>query len=247
MGEYERDGATIYYEDTAGPGFPLLLLVPGGLNSSIPFWTRMPINPIELFADEYRVIAMDQRNAGRSRGPLPLTNTWGAYADDQLGLMDHLGIERFLAIGCCIGCSFILKLIEQAPQRVVAGVMMQPIGSDETNPGFFGPRMYRDWGQALAAERDDVNADDVDQFGQDMFEHEFVISVPRAFLPTVQVPLLVLPGNDQAHPTGIGLEAARLLPRSELLERWKDDEVVPQTVERMRQFLHTHTPSVERA
>ena len=47
---------------------------------------------------------MDQRNAGRSRGPLPLEDPWGAFVGDQLGLMDHLGIDRFLVIGCCTLC-----------------------------------------------------------------------------------------------------------------------------------------------
>lgn len=103
----------------------------------------------------------------------------GAYADDQLGLLDHLGIDRFLVIGCCIGCSFILKLVERVPERVVAGVLMQPIGLDETNPGFFNPRIYQQWGADLAARRDDISADDVEPFGVSMWDHEFVISVPR--------------------------------------------------------------------
>src|SRR6266567_7208634 len=134
MAKYQRGDVSIYFEEH-GSGFPLLLLSPGALNSTIGFWSRMPFNPLEEFQSEYRVVAMDQRNAGRSSGPLPVDDPWGGYADDQLGLMDHLGIERFLVLGCCIGCSFILKLIERAPARVVAGVMEQPIGSDETNPG----------------------------------------------------------------------------------------------------------------
>jgi hypothetical protein len=28
---------------------------------------------------------------------------WDAYADDHLGLMDHLGISEFLVLGFCIG------------------------------------------------------------------------------------------------------------------------------------------------
>jgi pimeloyl-ACP methyl ester carboxylesterase len=42
--------------------------------------------------------------------------------------MDHLGIGRFLAFGCCIGGPFILKLCELAPERVVAAVLEQPAG-----------------------------------------------------------------------------------------------------------------------
>jgi pimeloyl-ACP methyl ester carboxylesterase len=244
MSLYQRGDVSIYYEEH-GSGFPLLLLSPGGLNSTIDFWSRMPFNPLEVFAGEYRVIAMDQRNAGRrSRGPLPIDDPWGGYASDQLGLMDHLGISGFLTIGCCIGCSFILKLIERAPERVVAGVLLQPIGSDETNPGVFGPRIYTEWGEELTKQRPDVSMDDVRTFGQRMFAGDFVFSIPREFLATIRNPLLVMPGNDPAHPTGVGLEVARRLPNAELVEQWKAPaEIVPRTIERIREFLRAHTPS----
>src|SRR5439155_21149994 len=64
----ERGGASIYYEEY-GSGDPLLLLAPGGLNSSIQFWARMPLNPLDAFKDEFRIIAMDQRTPGRTPAP----------------------------------------------------------------------------------------------------------------------------------------------------------------------------------
>ena len=48
MAVYERDGASLYYEER-GAGFPLLLIAPGGMNSTVDFWGRMPINPVEIF------------------------------------------------------------------------------------------------------------------------------------------------------------------------------------------------------
>ncbi|HEY3059014.1 MAG TPA: alpha/beta hydrolase [Chloroflexota bacterium] len=248
MAIFERDGVALYYEEH-GSGFPLLLIAPGGMNSTVDFWARMPINPVELFPSEFHVIAMDQRNAGRSSGPLPLDDPWGAHVGDQLALMDHLGIERFLAVGCCIGCSYILKIVEVAPSRLIAGVMMQPIGKDETNPGVFGERIYKQWCEDLAAKRTDISPADITTFGHRMWEdHEFIISVPREFLPTVRTPLLVLPGNDPAHPIGVGREVARLLPNSEIFDKaWREPDIVPETVERMRSFLHAHTPSLETA
>jgi pimeloyl-ACP methyl ester carboxylesterase len=240
---HQRGDVSIYYEEH-GSGFPLLLLAPGGLNSAVDFWGRMPFNPIEAFKGEFHIVAMDQRNAGRSTGPLPVEDPWGAYADDQLRLMDDLGIREFLAMGCCIGCSFILKLIQRAPERVVAGVLEQPIGKDHTNPGVFGPRIYTEWGENLVKKRGDISMEDVTRFGDRMFGEDFVISVPRDFLPAVETPLLVMPGLDPAHPTGVGLEVARLLPRSELLENWREPpDVVPRTIERVREFLRAHTPS----
>jgi pimeloyl-ACP methyl ester carboxylesterase len=99
----------IHYEET-GSGFPLLLIAGGGLNSTISFFTgNAPFNAIDEFKNEYRCITMDLRNAegGQSSGPLDIDRPWDAYADDQLGLMDHLGIKEFLVMGFCIGGPFI--------------------------------------------------------------------------------------------------------------------------------------------
>ena len=40
--------------------------------------------------------------------------------------MDHLGIREFMVLACCIGGPFVLKLMERASDRVVAGVLCQP-------------------------------------------------------------------------------------------------------------------------
>ena len=98
---YEKGDVCIHYEET-GSGFPLLLIPGGGLNSTIGFFTgNAPFNPIEEFQGEYRVIAADLRNAngGESSGPLAIDRPWDAYADDQLSVMDHLGIGEFMVMG----------------------------------------------------------------------------------------------------------------------------------------------------
>src|ERR1700682_3800391 len=164
MPTIQRGDATIYYEER-GSGPPLLLLAPGGLNSTVDFWSRMPLNPLDAFSNDFRVIAMDQRNAGRSSGPLETDDPWKMYADDQLAVLDHLGVDQFIAIGCCIGCSFIFQVMEQAPQRLVAGVPMQPIGHDETNAGVFGPDMWTPWGQNLIDKSAQFSMDELNAFG----------------------------------------------------------------------------------
>src|SRR5215831_9940600 len=98
MSFYEKGRVRIYYEEH-GKGFPLLVIPGGGLNSTIAALAS-PFNPMEVLSNEYRCITSDLRNAnmGQSSGPLEIDRPWDAYTDDHLGLMDHLGIDKFMVI-----------------------------------------------------------------------------------------------------------------------------------------------------
>src|SRR6201990_1450595 len=137
VGFYEKGNVRIRYAET-GSGFPLLATPGGGLNSAIAVWARAVINIPEEFRQDFRVITMDQRNAtgGESTGPVPVDDPWGAFASDQLGVMDHLGIDKFGFFGNCIGRPFAMKLIERAPGRVTAAVLSQPVGHGPANPDY---------------------------------------------------------------------------------------------------------------
>lgn len=86
------------------------------MHSRISSWATASFNAMEEFQYAFRCLTMDQRNAngGESSGPISIDDPWGAFAEDQLGLMDHLGIREFLVLGCCIGGPFVLKLMERA-------------------------------------------------------------------------------------------------------------------------------------
>src|ERR1700733_16031191 len=96
---YEKGSVRIRY-DEAGSGFPLLLIAVGGLNSEMAGLATSPFNPIEEFKGEYRCIAADLRNAndGQSSGPLEIDRPWDSYTDDHLGVIDHLGIGKFMVM-----------------------------------------------------------------------------------------------------------------------------------------------------
>src|SRR6201985_1750469 len=135
VGFYEKGTLRIRYAEI-GSGFPLLATPGGGLNSCIAVWSRAVINIPEEFKNDFRVITMDQRNAtgGESTGPVAVNDPWGAFADDQLGVMDHLGIDKFFFFGNCIGGPFAMKLMERAPQRVTAAILSQPVGHNPAKP-----------------------------------------------------------------------------------------------------------------
>ena len=125
------DGATIHYE-VFGSGFPLLLIAPGGVSSEISIWSRSAINPIQAYAENFTVIAMDQRHAGTSLAPMrPFS--YDQCNGDQLAVLDALGFERAHVMGGCIGCAHIWNLVENAPERIVAAVTQDPVGLDDTN------------------------------------------------------------------------------------------------------------------
>src|SRR5258708_21525952 len=128
---YEKGATRLYYEE-AGSGFPLLVIPGGGLNATIAYLTgSAPFDPMSVLSDTYRCITFDLRNAngGQSSGPLEIDRPWDAHTDDQLGLLDHLGIKECLVLGLCIGGPFIWNLLKRAPERVVAAVLAQPSGS----------------------------------------------------------------------------------------------------------------------
>jgi hypothetical protein len=241
MPQFDRDGTSIYYEEH-GDGFPLLLIAPGGMNSTVDMWERAAVNPLALYGDDFRLIAMDQRNAGRSTGPLDVADPWGSYALDQLGLLDHLGIDSFHVMGCCIGGSYILKLLEVAPTRVTSAVLEQPIGVVDANAHLFA-EMWRGWAGNLIDGRPDLDAGTLEAFGTKMWDGDFVVSVPPELVKSCSTPLLVLPGVDDFHPTATGREIAALALHGEVLEPWKDTpEHVEAAGEAVRRFLLGHTP-----
>jgi pimeloyl-ACP methyl ester carboxylesterase len=241
MPHFDFDSTSIYFEDH-GSGFPVLLIAPGAMESTVEMWDNATINPLALYQDDFRLIAMDQRNAGRSFGPLEISDPWGEYARDQLALLDYLGIDQFHVMGCCIGGSFALKLIEQAPDRVAAAVLEQPVGIAGGNRPLY-EQMWRSWGSRLS-NRPDLTPDGIEQFGIQMWREDFVVSVSREFVQDCDTPLFVLPGTDRYHPQASGREVATLAPAGQVYEPWNDSQLhVTQAAEAIRTFLHSFTPA----
>ena len=244
---YERGQVRIHYEEV-GSGFPLLLIPGGGLNSTISFWTRAALNAMDEFKHDFRCVCADLRNAidGESTGPLEVERPWDAYADDQLGLMDHLGIDEFLVLGNCIGGPFIFKLIERAPERVVAAVLSQPSGHRPEHPDVFWSNNMTGWGPALVARRRDITMPMVERFLHNMYRSpaDFVFTVTREFVRSCRTPMLVLPDDIPAHPYAVAMEIVKLAPNAEAsIYPWKESkDTIRKVVEHVRSFLKAHEP-----
>ena len=244
---YEKGNVRIRYQEV-GSGFPLLAAPGGGLNSRISNWQNAVINVMEVFKNDFRCITMDQRNAtgGESTGPVPVDDPWNAFADDQLGLMDHLGIRQFFFFGNCIGGSFALKLMERAPERVVAGVLSQPIGHRPEKPDVMYNSGRDGWAKEFRARRPEVSMETIEKYLHNLYRvrPDFVYSVSRDFVRSCQTAMLVLPDDTPAHAYQTAVDVASLAPNAEVtVYPWKEPpELKARTINRVRSFLKAHQP-----
>jgi pimeloyl-ACP methyl ester carboxylesterase len=243
------DGEINYEVHGSGSGYPLMIFAPGGLRSELAFWRHSPsnpsasavwMNPMAELGKKYRVVAMDQRNAGRSRTRIDASDDWHVYAGDHLALADHLGLNRFHVMGGCIGASFCLTLCELAPNRISAAVLQNPIGHADNRDVF--NNLVHTWAKNVREERPETSEGTLSRFGQNMFGGDFVFSVSREFVRQCKTPLLVMPGDDPPHPKVIGEEIAELAPNVEVLRQWKGPEYLPTAIDRVTQFLDRHMP-----
>lgn len=245
---YEKGNVRICYQE-AGSGFPLLIIAGGGLNSTIAWATKSaPFNAMEEFKNEYRCIVTDLRNAhgGQSSGPLEVDRPWDSYTDDLLGLMDHLGIKRFMALGYCIGAPYIWGLIKRAPERVVAVVPTQPVGWNKAHPTYMYDLSMKSWAPELMKRQPAITQDMIERFLTRMFPNpDFLFTVNRDFVRNCQTPLLALLDDSPGHPYDVALETAMLAPKSEIgLYPWKaPKERIPLAVRQIRTFLRAHRPA----
>jgi pimeloyl-ACP methyl ester carboxylesterase len=250
MSFYEKGAVRVRFEE-AGSGFPLLLIAGGGLNSTISGFTSAssPFDPVAEFKSEYRCIASDLRNAnaGQSSGPLEVDRPWDSYTDDHLGVMDHLGVDKFMVLGFCIGGPLIWNLLRRAPDRVVAAVLAQPSGSRPEMRDLFYDGNIKGWGPDLVKRRPDLSMEQVDQFLTQMYRTnpDFVFTVTRDFVRNCQTPVLILPDDIPAHPYAVAMETAMLAPKAEVsLFPWKEPkERIPLAVRQIHSFLRAHRPA----
>ena len=237
MAHFQDQDVDLHYE-IYGDGFPVLLFAPGGMRSAMDFWAHGPWNPIEALQHDFKVIAMDQRNAGRSHAPITAADNWATYTQDHLRLLDYLQVDQCHLLGGCIGGAFSFGLMRAASSRVAAAVIQQSIGLDQNQAAFYD--MFDSWAVDQRRLDPTLTEQTLSSFRANLYDAEFVFSASRADVAQCDNPLLVLMGQDLYHPESVSRDIAALAPNAELITAWKDDGET--TAERVRQFLRTQTP-----
>jgi pimeloyl-ACP methyl ester carboxylesterase len=239
MAEFTDGTRSIHY-DIEGDGYPVLLIAPGGMRSANDLWSNMPWNPRTTLSGDYRVIGMDQRNAGRSTAPVSANDGWDTYTADQLALLDHLGIERCHVVGMCIGGPYIMNLLTTAPDRFSSAVLLQPVGISDNRDALY--EMFDQWAAAIAPQHPDVTESDWHAFRSNMWDGEFVLTATPDEVAACDTPMLVAMGNDLYHPSSTSREVADRAPNSTFVESWKEGDALGEFDGVARGFLAQHTP-----
>jgi pimeloyl-ACP methyl ester carboxylesterase len=236
------EGGEIHYEEH-GSGKPVLLFAPGFLGSRIERWQCNParpgveqdwLDPIAALSDGFRLIALDVRNAGRSKVALGDGDGWHSYTQDHLALLDRLDISRCHVMGACIGVSFALALAQARPALVRSLVLQNPIGASADNREALDGE-FRAWAGAMEG-RPDATPERLRQLQQAMFGNDFIFSVSREFVQALPVPILLMPGNDVVHAREASDDLARA-PNVEVLEPWKGPGHKVRAMQRVRGFF----------
>jgi pimeloyl-ACP methyl ester carboxylesterase len=115
-------GVRLWYRDTGAGGVPVVLLHAAAGHSQV--WEyQLPA----FAAAGYRVVAYDRRGFGRSvtdpAGPQP-----GTAADDLLGLVNHLSIDRFHLIATAAGGGVAFDFALSFPDRLRSVVVANAVG-----------------------------------------------------------------------------------------------------------------------
>lgn len=120
------NGTTLAYSDR-GRGLPLLLI------HGFPLCRKMWRPQAEALAKVgCRVVTPDLRGLGESGlGAAPVS--MDIYADDMVGLMDYLGIDKAVVGGMSLGGYVLFNLLERYPDRVAAPIFIttRAVGDDD--------------------------------------------------------------------------------------------------------------------
>jgi pimeloyl-ACP methyl ester carboxylesterase len=144
------DGAKIYYE-VKGKGMPVVLV--HSFTNTGTEWKTKPIYDT-LVSNGYKVITVDLRGNGRSDTSADsLFYASDAEAKDITGLLKHLRIKKFYAVGYSRGSIIVSRLLvlNKKCRKAVMGGM----GADFTNPQW--PRRLE---MAAALENDSIKGYD---------------------------------------------------------------------------------------
>jgi len=137
MAYADINGQRIYYEDSGGDGAPVIL------GHGFLMDHEMFAPQVAALAPEFRVITWDERGFGLTEFDDKPFTYWDS-ADDCLGLLTHLGIDRAVVGGMSQGGFLSMRAALTAPDRVKALVLLDTQSGKEGEEVMAGYRQLQE-------------------------------------------------------------------------------------------------------
>ncbi|CAN5529594.1 hypothetical protein BH09ACT7_BH09ACT7_12940 [soil metagenome] len=263
------DGIVTRYE-VAGAGPPLLMFSPGGFNATMANWETHGLyqrtGMLAQLRKRFTCITFDKRESGGSGGRVQRVR-WLDYAQQGIGLLDHLGYRRAHIMGACAGCSIATVMATTAPERVSAAVLYSPAGGvhyrikqhqrfdahlsyvaehglagvtalvASTGSGFSADGRVGPWAEVLRSDPEfaaryrgcDTSRYQMLTAGMRrlLFDRDTVPGAEPEDLLALDIPMLIVPGQDSSHAPSAAHYLRECLPAAQY---W-DVPVAAQTAE----------------
>jgi 3-oxoadipate enol-lactonase len=214
----EVNGAQMHYE-LSGPASAPVLMFSNSLGTNLTMWTPQ----VDALGGRYRILRYDTRGHGQSavtQGPYKISQ----LAEDALGLLDRLAIDKVsfcgLSMGGMIGMTLALKFPERI-HKVVLCCTAAKLGSDES------------WNARIASVRKGGMTAVTDAVLERWYTPDFRAAAPDVIRETKQMLLTTTPDGYVANCEAIRDEDLREkiagIQIPTLILMGKDDPVVPLT------------------
>jgi pimeloyl-ACP methyl ester carboxylesterase len=273
------DGIATRYE-VEGAGPPLLMYAPGGFDGNLEKWrtagSYQRIGIFDKLVAYYTCITFDKREVGQSGGRIERI-TWGHYAEQGIGLLDHLGIERAHMMGGCMGCPPVATIGVAHPERAISMVLYWPVGGaryrmatrarfarhlafleendlaavvalvNSHDKGFGADPRVGPWGAVIRHDKAFAEAfvkQDIERYraivmatGRTLVDRDTAPGPEPEELMQVDIPTLIVPGNDPAHATSAARYLEECLANTEYWDVQPSGQTAETAPARVLEFL----------
>jgi pimeloyl-ACP methyl ester carboxylesterase len=273
------DGIATRYE-VEGSGPPLLMYAPGGFDGNLEKWrtagSYKTTGIFDKLVAHYTCITFDKREVGQSGGRIERI-TWGHYAEQGIGLLDHLGIDRAHMMGGCMGCPPVATIGVAHPERVSSMVLYWPVGGaryrmatharfarhlafledndlaavvalvNSHDKGFGADPRVGPWGAVIRHDKAFAEAfveQDIERYraivvatGRTLVDRDTSPGPEPEELMQVDIPSLIVPGNDPSHATSAARYLEECRPNTEYWDVQPSGQTAETAPARVLEFL----------
>ena len=218
------NGINTFYK-VQGRGEPLILIM--GFGGECGDWVLQS----RAFKKYYRVVTFDNRGVGKSDKPgEPYTTK--DMADDVVGLMDYLGIDRAHVLGSSMGGMIAQEVAINHPERVRKLILVSTSTGRDAKGGH-SPELLKAMGLSEGFSDEDIKSADIGRVMTSLNAHAFSggaikwMAVPFIWLRVKLFGIKGLRGQFEAAMTHSTLDRLHLIKAPTLVITGTEDRIIP--------------------